>query len=461
MKQHSILNYNTTIPVLKSLLSLILIFVLFSVKTYAVDKVLEVGKSFTFSPSSGSIIRQVDCSNPSILSWTAPINSKSVTVTGISPGTAAINFNCYIDNYGWGWVTYVVEVIDIYSITIPQTLNVKIGETYKFNPIIQDSRMVNYLLKWDCLDNSIASIDSDTSREVPMRGIGLGGHPTYTEYTRGGNLVAHKPGTTQIVCTYKGLSSVCQLTVEPVYVSDILFEQEECELTEFQSMNLAPDILPENATNKDLSWKSSNTSVAIVDNKGKVTALGKGKAVISATSKDGSQVIGSFLLKVVPEEKEVNEVVLSIDGLVRLTTNVEQGMPFTTNIQAPTEDWKIETFTVDGMDAMDQLVNGVYSVESVDHPVKIEASFAYSKEVAFYDIASGTESIVDSQGVVVSKEGAQLCISNIKVGSKIMIYTMGGFLIGTHVSQNDALKIDLESNDYIISIDGKSFKIRL
>lgn len=460
MKQHSILNYNTTIPVLKSLLSLILIFVLFSVKTYAKDKVLEVGKSFTFSPSNGSDILQVHCSSPSILSWTSV--TKSATVTGISPGTATISFNCYInDNVGWGWVNYVVEVIDIYSITIPKTLNVKIGETYKFNPIIQDSRMENYLLKWDCLDKSIASIDSDTSCEVPLPGNWVGGRPTKTEYTRGGNLVAQKPGTTQIVCTYKGLSSVCQLTVEPVYVSDILFEQEECELTEFQSMNFAPSILPENATIKDLSWKSSNTSVAIVDNKGKVTALGKGKAVISATSKDGSQVIGSFLLKVDSEEKEVNEVALSIDGLARLTTNVEQGMPFTTNIQAPTEDWKIETFTVDGMEAMDHLVNGVYSIESVDHPVKIEASFAYNKAVAFYDIASGTESIVDSQGVVVSKEAGQLCISNIKVGSKIMIYTMGGFLIGTHVSQNDALKIDLESNEYIISIDGKSFKIRL
>lgn len=459
MKQHAILNDNTANPILKSLL-VIFVLLFFSVESHAANKVLEVGQSFTFSPANGSSIIDVQNSNPSILSCSLPANAKSATVTAFSPGTATIAFRCHSET-GWGWVTYFVEVIEISSITIPQTLNVKIGEKYKFNPIIQDSRMVNYLLKWDCLDNSIASIDSDTSREVPMPGNWVGGHPTYTEYTRGGNLVAHKPGTTQIVCTYKGLSSVCQLTVEPVYVSDILFEQEEYELTEFQSMNLAPSILPENATNKDLSWKSSNTSVAIVDNKGKVTALGKGKAVISATSKDGSQVIGSFLLKVVPEEKEVNEVVLSIDGLVRLTTNVEQGMPFTTNIQAPTEDWKIETFTVDGMDAMDQLVNGVYSVESVDHPVKIEASFAYSKEVAFYDIASGTESIVDSQGVVVSKEAGQLCISNIKVGSKIMIYTMGGFLIGTHVSQNDVLKIDLESNDYIISIDGKSFKIRL
>ena len=459
MMQHAILNDNTANPILKSLL-VIFVLLFFSVESHAANKVLEVGQSFIFVPASGSVITNVKESNPSILTWTSPASLRSVTVTAISPGTATIAFFCYLsDKSGWGWVTYVVEVIDMSSLTIPQTLNVKIGETYKFNPIIQDSRMENYLLKWDCLDKSIASIDSDTSREVLINGLGASYYKT--EYTRGGNLVAHKPGTTQIVCTYKGLSSVCQLTVEPVYVSDILFEQEECELTEFQSMNLAPSILPENATNKDLSWKSSNTSVAIVDNKGKVTALGKGKAVISATSKDGSQVIGSFLLKVVPEEKEVNEVVLSIDGLVRLTTNVEQGMPFTTNIQAPTEDWKIETFTVDGMDAMDQLVNGVYSVGSVDHPVKIEVSFAYSKEVAFYDIASGTESIVDSQGVVVSKEAGQLCISNIKVGSKIMIYTMGGGLIGTHVSQNDVLKIDLESNDYIISIDGKSFKIRL
>jgi len=48
-------------------------------------------------------------------------------------------------------------------------------------------------------------------------------------------------------------------------------------------------ISPSNATNKKLKWSSSNTKVAKVNSKGKVTAVKNGTAVITATAKDGSK----------------------------------------------------------------------------------------------------------------------------------------------------------------------------
>jgi len=47
-------------------------------------------------------------------------------------------------------------------------------------------------------------------------------------------------------------------------------------------------VLPTAATNKAVSWKSSNTAVAVIDSKGKVTALSIGSATITCTAKDGS-----------------------------------------------------------------------------------------------------------------------------------------------------------------------------
>lgn len=54
------------------------------------------------------------------------------------------------------------------------------------------------------------------------------------------------------------------------------------------TLQLTARIHPSNATNQNVSWKSSNKKVATVDRNGKVTAHAKGKATITCTAKDGS-----------------------------------------------------------------------------------------------------------------------------------------------------------------------------
>ena len=48
---------------------------------------------------------------------------------------------------------------------------------------------------------------------------------------------------------------------------------------------LKATVIPEDATNKNVKWKSDNTAVAKVK-KGVVTAVAPGQAVITATCKD-------------------------------------------------------------------------------------------------------------------------------------------------------------------------------
>jgi len=66
---------------------------------------------------------------------------------------------------------------------------------------------------------------------------------------------------------------------------------------------LSATILPSNATYKTLLWKSTNTSIASVDQNGLVTFVGAGTAVISATATDGSAVSANCSVNVsVPVE---------------------------------------------------------------------------------------------------------------------------------------------------------------
>ena len=74
-----------------------------------------------------------------------------------------------------------------------------------------------------------------------------------------------------------------------VSVSGISLNKTTASLAKNATVTLKATVKPDNATNKKVIWSSSNSSVAKVDSNGKVTALKRGKAVITAKTADGSK----------------------------------------------------------------------------------------------------------------------------------------------------------------------------
>jgi uncharacterized protein YjdB len=70
----------------------------------------------------------------------------------------------------------------------------------------------------------------------------------------------------------------------PIEVKSVTFDKTELTLSEGGETTLTATITPDDADNKNLTWESSNTTIATVDNTGKVIAVKEGSAVISATS---------------------------------------------------------------------------------------------------------------------------------------------------------------------------------
>ena len=56
-----------------------------------------------------------------------------------------------------------------------------------------------------------------------------------------------------------------------------------------KSIKLKATIMPSNADNKKVTWKSSNKRVATVSSKGKIKAKNKGTAIITVKTKDGKK----------------------------------------------------------------------------------------------------------------------------------------------------------------------------
>ncbi len=76
---------------------------------------------------------------------------------------------------------------------------------------------------------------------------------------------------------------------EPVAVNSVSLDKTELTLPRTESYTLVATINPSDASDKSVTWKSSDESVAKVDANGKVTALKVGTATITVTTVDGGK----------------------------------------------------------------------------------------------------------------------------------------------------------------------------
>ncbi|MDR1666085.1 MAG: Ig-like domain-containing protein [Bacteroidales bacterium] len=75
---------------------------------------------------------------------------------------------------------------------------------------------------------------------------------------------------------------------KPVPMSDIQVEPPSLTLKEGETGRFKATAIPENASDKQILWKSDNEEVAIVSIVGTVTAVGEGTTTVTASSKDGA-----------------------------------------------------------------------------------------------------------------------------------------------------------------------------
>ncbi len=99
-----------------------------------------------------------------------------------------------------------------------------------------------------------------------------------------------------------------------VDVDSISLDKVNEEVTIGDSFQIEATVLPEDATDKSVTWDSSDDSIITVSDEGFVTTVGVGEATVTATSSDGSKaaicnvVVKPILaesLTITPEEKEV------------------------------------------------------------------------------------------------------------------------------------------------------------
>lgn len=106
--------------------------------------------------------------------------------------------------------------------------------------------------------------------------------------TVSGNIVTgKKEGTATITATAKdgsGVFASYKISVVPVAVESVSLNKSSTSIPAGSSETLIATVNPSTATDKTVTWTSSDVSVATVDSNGKVTAIKEGTAKITATA---------------------------------------------------------------------------------------------------------------------------------------------------------------------------------
>ncbi|MFS0637389.1 Ig-like domain-containing protein [Mesobacillus foraminis] len=198
---------------------------------------------------------------------------KSGKITAIKEGTAKITA---IADGVTATTTVTVGKIPVTAVSLPSSLSIKAGANQQLSAAITPDNATYKKINWSSSNSAIVKVDSE------------------------GNISGLAEGTADITATVDGISVICKVTVEKVPVTKIEIPA-TITIKVGSQEGLNPEIYPENATYKSVSWVSSDTSVVKVDKEGIITGLAEGISEVTATA-DGMTAKTTVTVEKVPVE---------------------------------------------------------------------------------------------------------------------------------------------------------------
>ncbi len=195
-------------------------------------------------------------------------------------------------------------VVAVTKIVLNKTsMSLKVGASETLRATVTPANATDKTITWSSSNTKIATVDKT------------------------GKVKAASSGTARITAkTSNGKTAVCTVTVtKPVVkVTSVKLNRTKLTLNKGKTVSLKATVKPSGATNKRVSWKSSNTKV--------VKAVSKGTATITVTTADGSKRATCKVTVKIPATKiSVNTKQLYIQKGKRATIKATMGPVETTD----------------------------------------------------------------------------------------------------------------------------------
>ena len=201
---------------------------------------------------------------------------KNMTIYGVSSSKA----ETFANDKG---INFVAKSISATNVSLNKTeLTLKKGETATLVASITPENFTD-TISWRSTDTKVATV-TDAGL---VKGVAV--------------------GTAKIKVTVGSTSALCTVNViQPV--TSISLNRTSLTMDALDTYQLTATASPATAVNREITWSSSDSAIASVDENGLVTAHKKGTATIKATAKDGSNISNSCKVTVSNNGYEVSKI---------------------------------------------------------------------------------------------------------------------------------------------------------
>ena len=241
-------------------------------------EVTNIPDNFNTSGQLGNVMISLSTAPPTC-------GTNSFTSTTKTKTTLYVPKDCYAAYWSapvWQDFTTIKGIEQVATaISLPESMELTLNNSVKIEATLTPTNTTITTLYWETSNPEVATVDQE------------------------GNVTAVANGKATITAmTIDGseLSTSCEVKIGIQDVESISISQKSAELKPNEMLNLNCTVIPENATNKAITWTSDNTSIAVVrtnsDGSATVLAVAPGIANITATTNDGTNLSDTCVVKV-------------------------------------------------------------------------------------------------------------------------------------------------------------------
>ncbi|MCH5218605.1 MAG: leucine-rich repeat protein [Muribaculaceae bacterium] len=155
-----------------------------------------------------------------------------------------------------------------FTVTPEEEQNIYVGQqcTLEAEVVPADATNKNFTWSVQNIDDGYVSVEKNENGQITVKGLKLG-----------------KAVLQLTASDYKGFSTTVNVNVVPTPASSVEISDEDLILLEGTTWQLSATVLPEDTTDKTITWSSESDDIATVTQGGLVTAVKEGETTVKAT----------------------------------------------------------------------------------------------------------------------------------------------------------------------------------
>ena len=356
-------------------------------------------------------------------------------VTGVKKGTTEIKASVTIDG-----VTKTVKCTinvqpTVSSITLdPAKASIAIKEYKTIHATIAPSDLTGVTLQWRSSDPSVVLITEASALTATIQGVS------------GGNAVIAAVNQDNVVVGYT------HITVQQPVSGITLSETAITVALSSNRIQLRATVAPDNAVNKNVTWKSTDAAKATVDANGLITLKGTGTVSIIATSADNPAVTAicniTISVPVTSVALDATDKTMYAGSSERLTYTLLPANASSTAVTWTSTNSKVATVDGTGLVTAKSVGTTVIILKTTDGSYSVYCTITVLRtatgiklDVATLDLAAGSTytmspklSPADSTDTIITWESSDTKIAMVDANGKITGKSTGTAIITAKLS---------------------------